>query len=494
MVHTLISLPIAFIMNVVLARVLGVVDYGRLAFLSSVMDIAGVIVSLGVGAAVVQFGAKAHAAGRADEVRALLSRSTGFRLLVVAPVITVIVAFLADVPAALLVCAIVFGVWLPAAGESASAALTVENRTATDAKLEMVVNLIGQGAVLVALFTLASADSVWNARLIVAGIAAFAAVPLIDRRYRTATIRPRLPRGFPPGFWRFAIPTGLSGIVSTLALSRSEVVLLQWLSDPAEVGLYAMAFGLATHLFAPAQALVNPLLPAISSLWEVDKDAVGRAFTRTLRTLATIIALLMAAAGPMLALLVPLLYGAAFADAQSIVLVLMMTAGITLLATPMTAFVSARLRGFSLLRANVVALVVDLAVALSLIPVLGAWGAVAAKGGVGLVRLLWYLLTEQASFRTSVRDTLVATTPAWSGILAGVAGYGVGAAINAPVLVGAAVGTLVGASLLVALLALTRTGLTARDAAVVVDVLPARARRVATLLARPLTFARDSVA
>src|SRR6478672_8368893 len=82
LVHTVVSLPLAFVANLVTARVLGVSDYGRLAFLMTFMDVVGGIVSLGLGIGLLQFGARAHAAGRFGEVQHLLSVSQGFRLLV----------------------------------------------------------------------------------------------------------------------------------------------------------------------------------------------------------------------------------------------------------------------------------------------------------------------------------------------------------------------------------------------------------------------------
>ena len=62
--HTAISMPLAFVVNIVLARVLGVEDYGRLAYLTSILAIVNSIIAMGVGTGVVQFGSKAHAAGR----------------------------------------------------------------------------------------------------------------------------------------------------------------------------------------------------------------------------------------------------------------------------------------------------------------------------------------------------------------------------------------------------------------------------------------------
>ena len=85
LIHIIVSLPVAFGANLVVARILGVEGYGRLAFLMTFMTVAGGIVSLGVGIGLLQFGSRAHAGGRTEDVRDLLSKSQGFRLLVVAP-------------------------------------------------------------------------------------------------------------------------------------------------------------------------------------------------------------------------------------------------------------------------------------------------------------------------------------------------------------------------------------------------------------------------
>ena len=49
LIHVMVSLPVAFVANLVVARILGVEGYGRLAFLMTFMTVAGGIVTLGLG-------------------------------------------------------------------------------------------------------------------------------------------------------------------------------------------------------------------------------------------------------------------------------------------------------------------------------------------------------------------------------------------------------------------------------------------------------------
>lgn len=485
LVHVLVSLPLAFAVNIVLARVLGVADYGRLAYLTMVMEIAGVIVTIGVAAGLTQFGAKAHAKGDYNGVRALLSQSQGFRLLVGSPILTFIVVFLADVPLALLLTALLFGIWIPAGFGGALSALTIQNDTARSARLAMVMNFVTQAVVLLTVFTISTADSVWSARMVVTGLGVIVAILLVDPRYRLAVLRPRLPREMPKGFWRFAVPMGLSGVVATLALGRSEVVLLQHLSTAEQVGLYAMAFGLAGHLFAPAQALLNPLTPAISALREVDTASVGDAFKRTIRISSTLAAGILGAGAPVLAILTPLLYGQQFKDAGPLVLWLTLASGLLIVTFPMQTYVSARLRGGSVLATNLVALAISIAIALAAIPFVGAWGAVAGKLSVAVARFIWLAWTETDSFSVKRRTVFRVTAPVLLGAAACLIGYYSIVNVDLPTLVGAALAGLIGGTTLVILLRVTRTGISKGDALAIVRQVPRRLERVTQRLLAP---------
>ena len=160
MIHTLVSLPLAFLVNLVVARVLGVDDYGRLSFLTQLMTIVGSVMALGLASAVMQFGSKANATNRRADVRHLLSASQGFRLLIQAPVLSVVVIVVSDVDLAIKVIAVVFGVLVPAALDGAPLSLGIENKTAAGAKMAMIGNVLTQAAVLAAALTIGTADSI----------------------------------------------------------------------------------------------------------------------------------------------------------------------------------------------------------------------------------------------------------------------------------------------------------------------------------------------
>lgn len=489
--HTITSIPVAFAVNVLVARVLGAEGFGRLAYLTALMGIATVIVSAGVEVGLIQFGAKAHARGDTAEVRRLLSRSQGFRLLWAAPILTTLILWLGSAPIGLLIAAAVFGVWLPAAIGGATACLTIENRTDRAAQIAMIVNVLTQAAVVASLYVLETADGVWMSRLIVAGVGPTIAIFAISGSYRRAVLSVGAPWRLPRAFWRFALPAGASGIVGMLALDRTEVVVLEHLSQPEQVGLYALAFGLAGHAFAPAHALLNPLTPAISGLREVDAPAIGRAFLRVVRTSATVCGGIVAVGAPTLALLVPVLYGSEFADAAGMVFVLVASSGLTVLTYPMGVFVLARLRGGSLLRMDSFSLGVIASIALLLVPLVGAWGAVIAKMFLGLSRFLWLMLTEQDSFGTSRLATVAAARPIFIGVVAASLAYGAVVVTPGPVgllVVGAA---LISSAVFIVGLRVLRAGVTRSDVDALGGVRPRILRASLLGAARAVAWARE---
>lgn len=471
-VHTLVSLPVAFLVNLVLARVLGAASYGRLAVLTTLMDVVGVIVGLGVGNAVVQFGAKAHGRGDRGLVRDLLSKAQGFRLIWAAPVITVAVLLVADAPLALVIAALVFGIWLPAASSGAPMCLAIEQRTDRAAQLGLVTNLVLQIAVVITVVTVATPDSVWLVRLVVGGLSAVATLLFVSADYRRAVLTPRLPRQMPRGFWRFALPTGLSTIIGTLVASRTEVFFLTELAPAAEVGVFALAYGLMVHLFAPVHTLVNPLVPAISSLREVDEGAVAGAFGRSLRVTSTISALLVSAALPSLVLLLPYLYGRDFAAGAPMLLALAVVSGLSVASEPIRIFVLARLRADSLLWVDLSGLAVAVVLMIVAIPLWGAWGAVAAKVASSLTLLVLLAILEVRHGSLSAGLLLRSLVPSLAaGLIA--PGMWLLATVThlTPVAAAAAAGITGLLAVLVSLRVL-RSGLTRADADVVIQAMP----------------------
>lgn len=487
MIHTVTAVPIAFLVNLLLARLLGVVHFGRLAFLMTLMDVVSGIVALGVTTGTIQFGAKAHAAGRRDEVCSLLSKAQGFRILVAAPVLTVVVILVAQVSTPMLLLALVFGVWVPGFLDGATTCLGIENRTATGAKISMFANLVLQAGVAVSVVVSRQADVVWVTRLILGAVGVGVALLVINPAYRAAVLRPSLPRGMPSGFWRFAIPTAVAGLVSTLVLSRTEVFFLTWLGDAAAVGLFALAFGLASHIFSPAQALVGPLMPAVSGLHEVDAGAVGRAFRRTIRTSSLLVAVICVLGVPAFALLIPVLYGSAYERSAPMFVALSISAGLLIASGPVSAFVMGRLAARTMLEVSLIALAVDVGFAVVLIPALGGWGAVLANVG-GAVTLL--VLLVRAELRTLGMS--------WGELLRQLRSLGVAlpicmlvwwtiGSVGLPVSAGVALSIIMGVALWVLMVRLVHGGVTDQDATALLRVVPVRVRRRARLMLSAVT-------
>lgn len=474
MLHTVISVPTAFAVNLLLARTLAPEGYGRLAFLTALITIVGSIIALGLSSAMIQFGARAHAAGRAAEVRQILSSAQGFRLLVVAPLLTALVLWQIDVSTGLLVLAIIFGVWVPAALDGAPIALFIENKSAAGAKIALVSNLVVQVGVVAAVLWIGTADAVWAARIVLAAVGIGLALLAIAPAYRRAVLTPRLPRHFPPGFWRFALPTGLAALVGELALSRSEVVFLTWLSTPEEVGLFALAFGVSAHIFAPAHALTGPLIPAISGLQEIGADRVAEAFSRTLRTTSVVIALLTTAALPALTALVPLLYGEEYRRSAPALLVLGLVGGALVAAGPVTAFVLARLSARRLLAANLWALAADIALAVLLIPSMGLWGAVIANGCAVLVQVSILLEGERRALGLGVVAVIRMLAPVLIAAAACVLAWLVTLLTSWPALPAAVASALIALALLSIGMRVTGAGIDDGDRDAILRNLPAR--------------------
>lgn len=472
LLHTVVSIALGFGVNILLARVLGVTDFGRLAYLTTVIGMAGLIAELGLGMGVIQFGAKAHAAGDRRGVVALLSKSQGFRLMFIAPVITLVVLAVVRVDPVMMALALIIGVWAKAALSGAAVSLTLENKTHRIAQNAMLVNFMKQAGVVAVVLTIGEADAVWVVRIVIGTLGVALALPYIDRAYRRAVLRPRLPREFPAGFWRYAIPAGSASILGNIIVSRTEVLFLTWWDMGVAAGLYAVAFGLAIHVFSPAQAMIGPLIPAISGLREVDPGAVGQALRRTLRASSTAVALLVSAVLAPMAILVPLIYGTQYSRAALPFVVLGLGAAVGTVGGPLVAFIQARLAGGSILRINIAAVVVNLVLLFALLPILGLWGAVIANLGGILARNGMLLVGEVRDTGLSPGATAHDVLPLVVGIVASLAAL----ALCSPLpwspwwsAVGAGV---LGLTIYALGVRLTRSGLTSADLAAIESAAP----------------------
>lgn len=264
-----------------------------------------------------------------------------------------------------------------------------------------------------------------------------------------------------------------------LVTSRTELLFLEWFSDPVSVGLFGLAFGLAMHLFAPAQAFVGPLVPALSGLVEVDPTAVERAYLRVLRCSSTIGGMFTASAIPAFAALVPVLYGEEYAAAADLVLALGAVAAIGILNGPLTAFVMARLGGGRMLRIDLTALGINLLAAVLLIPTFGAWGAVLASALGTCVRCTLLLLGESLHLAVSRRASLKSVAPVLVSVLVAITVWTATTPLTHAAVVRGLVAAGLGALAFFLLLRLLRIGISAQDRTALANVAPAQLRPAA---------------
>ena len=276
-----------------------------------------------------------------------------------------------------------------------------------------------------------------------------------------------------------------STTATTAAWVTSEAI--SAILAPAAVGIFALAFGLSSHVFAPAQAFLGPLIPAISGLREVDSGAVPAAFRKVMRVGSTVVGLLSAGVIAPLAALVPSLYGAEFSQAAPVVVALGISAGLVTCFNPVYAFVTSRLSGGSILKANIVALVLDLALAFALIPFIGVWGAVIANAAGALTTLTILLRLELRQLGLRVRDLLGDTLPVYVGAVVAAVAFFASEGLEVPALARAIALGVLGTAAYLGVVRLLRSGLTPTDAEVLSRGLPRFVRPVGGLMVRLIT-------
>ena len=377
--HSSLAVPIAFTANAVIARCLGVSGYGSLAVLTMSLALIVQASHLAFSSGVIQWGSGLSARGRTRELDNLLAKSLGFHCLVQLPIVLVAIFVLARNESWIVQMLLMSSSALSAGFSSFSLNMTVRQRSATEARLAMGTNFVVNSSVAVVAAVYRSPSLVWGTRTI--GTNVF--LPLTSRvtpiSERKACWRLKFPKQMPIGFWRYCLFAWASGLVETLVLARSEVFLLGVLSGAAGAGTFAIAFGIAAQVTAPADALLAPLGAAVAALSSLDSERMSAALIRAIRLSSLFAAAILTAAGPALFLLIPEIYGRTYSKAAGVFMILCCASCLQTSLNPLVVFTRSRGRSDQALICSLVGLIVDLVVAVTLIPHLGIWGAVAAS-------------------------------------------------------------------------------------------------------------------
>lgn len=476
-VSSVLALPLAILVSVVVARTLGPQGYARFAYLTFLIPLLIALTDLGFAQATSRSVSQAFASGDLGRTRELLGKALGWNL-VRLPLLCVLVLAIAR-PGTLGAVLVVAFLAISTAGGGLVFSLHAENRGATLAKLAVAEGLAVAIAPMIAALLGASPTTVWAAAFAAGAAAAPAWLLTANPQLRRAALTPRLPRGLSPAFWRFGILALASSTGYLLVFSRSEVVILEALGEDRALAVFALAYGLSQRLTTPVDTLLGPLTTALSALAGAHPHRFRAGFERAVRLSAFAAAFLAAAALTGTALLAPLMYGDAYAGVGLAFLALAAVSLLQSVAQPYTAHAYASGRPAVLLRVLAIALVVDVALAFVLIPLLGLWGAVAANavGGLTALGLIVRSVAGRASLRLAevpaARLTALTLT---SAAAAGAAGLGGGWLLHEAV--GVLMAFFAGTGTFLAASRVTGGLLPAADVEALLTVLP-RGRRLA---------------
>jgi O-antigen/teichoic acid export membrane protein len=214
----------------------------------------------------------------------------------------------------------------------------------------------------------------------------------------------------------YAIGGSATILVSILVYQRTEFLFLKASSTETQIALYAIAVSAVAALTALPQSVGVVLFPALSTMRGAGDDAGVRASYHQAVRISLLVTIpltgLAVAVGPAL---LSLVYGDAYHDARTVLLLLLPTLVFAAVAAPSSAVLIAGRQVKLPFLASVGGLVVDLVAAAILVPLLDADGAAIAntlaQGTVtGLMAVFAISATRggHAGLRTPVRITAAA--------------------------------------------------------------------------------------
>lgn len=418
---TMVTMPVALVANVIVARSLGSEGLGRFATYTAVFAIAMVAANLGWSEATVQWLASASARDEQDERRALISHCAGFHLIVSGP-LSALCAFLllllSGVSLAVAVASAVVVLLINALGTS-TVINTATARNAVQAQIVLLVNLASQAGIVVVALTTHQPGLTWAVLLLMTLLGPALAALRLDADDRRALFRPRLKLRAPSGFWTYAISACVGGLVATLVFGRSELLILRANGLLAAAGVFTVITGLATQLTTPLDSIMAPLTPIAAGLMAVDRDRAIRLLGTSLRVTSVLSVIGTCIFVPIGVVAIRPFYGPSFSSAAAPFAVLGLVSCTQTVLGPLTSFAFATRSAPRVLRINTVSLAVDAVLAISLIPLIGLWGAVAANAAAQVLSLCWVAVLVAKRLDLELGDILQALPLFAAGISVG---------------------------------------------------------------------------
>jgi O-antigen/teichoic acid export membrane protein len=386
--------------SVTAARILGPAGMGQQSFISFVQVSVVLLLTGGFSAALMRHTAEVVGRGSPDVARGLLRWA--WRLLGVGAVggVAILVAmglFRAELRSAWMLAAVAGGMAvLHAVPHSV---LTGLQRWREASIVSLVTGALGAGGTLAVLQAGGGIPGMFAVEAVVTAINLVWTTVLVRRsvtRLTTTTTMPdatlrRRVRVYAGGAW-------LQLVLHLVVWKRSELFVLDWTSTDTEIAMYSVAFATLGAARQIPHALASTLAPAIATLYGAGAmERIARGLGRGVRLL--VIASLPLAAG--LLALGPLLLRVVFGEDYAPAGPVLQLMAVVLPILPLSAMCSGVLHGLdrirSILLASVVATVVNVVLALTLIPAHGAIGAAIANGGAQLTAVVFMLRAALAA-------------------------------------------------------------------------------------------------
>jgi O-antigen/teichoic acid export membrane protein len=370
------------ITSIVAARILGPTDMGRQSFIAFVVLIAQTICTSGLSYSIARYVGELMGRGESTSVRSLVS--LGWKLafgasLVAAGALVAVAAAGAEPREAWL-----FGAVAVLAGglHKVPASTLIGGQ---HWRSQSVIVLVTGAASVVATIVVLELD--WGVNgmigvLAVATVAMLAWSMRLARRFVRSLPVPQVPLDeiTRRAVVTFAAANSVPVILTFLVMQRSEFFFLDYYSSDAQIAYYSIAFATMLALLALPSAIRMVVIPSVANLVGAgDFDRIRRGFSRLVRLSILVTFPLTAAALSLGPDLITLIYGAPYAPAGTVLLIL--AAPIPLV--PLSSSASALLTGYGRIKVPTLvsggAALVDVGAAALLVPHLDAKGAAIAN-------------------------------------------------------------------------------------------------------------------
>lgn len=213
--------------------------------------------------------------------------------------------------------------------------------------------------------------------------------------------RPHVDRELRRQIMRFALPAWSAGVIGGLVWGRTEIVFLEHYAGIGAVGLFAAASMLTEMAMQLPGLLLSAMLPHFSAQFGLGaQDQIHRLYRTVTGAVALIVVPLCIGTAAIAPVLVPLLFGADFADAALVATVLLISAAVTGVGTTTVNLIYSTGKSGFLLISNALGLAGTIAFGFLVIPHFGVMGAAWSRSAVQVFVVAietWYV-TKKLGF------------------------------------------------------------------------------------------------